>query len=870
MTLPSVAVPAHTIGAAPRLRLIKRIDELCEHSVTIVRAPAGFGKTTLLAQWKVALDSRKARTAWLSIDPPGPSSKDLIDRLAALVEADPQELCAVFERKQAPDFVFIDDAHLCARSSLKTLFALIEHVPSHIHFILSTRGKLGVGLGRLRCQHRVAEFGARAIAFDHQEAAELLGHLDKSERTKLIWKMGGWPTGLDMAARCRPGRAPQISGRSPELVEFLAEELFDRQPAHIKEFLFNTSFLSSMSASLCNAVCEIENSAEILAQLECDGIPIFPLDDEQEEWRYLTVFAEFLQHAGGVENGDRSKLRRRAADWYARRGDIPRALEQLYLAGALDLYAALLEEHCEDLTYDGKILAVKKYADRLPHTTIEALPNLMLALAWLRIRQLRFDEARRLLTKVANIIEAPHSNSEQHHKLRLVAAHREVALSVSREHMDDVVENSKRLIAAMGDTQPHLACSLYSQMAYACCDKFQIAEINRLEPQARAALRDDHSFVSIGVLATLGISLFAAGRTDEAHEAFLQSCDRAAPYRGLSHMEGINALSALPLAELLYEWDEREQARNLIAKFRLNADHFCFSDQMISCFVTAARIAQADNDDETALRVIEEGMRKAWESGLERIRLAMVAEKVRLLIRKGHPKEALAVGKAEGISPDTPIKSPGQGASLASEFIAISWVRLAQSAGRIQDAISLSKQWRAFCASRGTVRALVRWNIMLVRLHALDGNPQAAQRALHEAVVAATAGRFIRSFLDEGPLVARILYESYGKSVHELGDGAQGEDRFVRTVLSASGFEPKAAVCDDMETCGEGLYGRLSNKELEILDLVGRGLRNREIGTRLGLTEGTVKWYMQQIYDKLGVRRRPQAVEQARKFGILS
>jgi len=871
-----LAVPSHTIGSVERSRLLERVSELRQRAVTLVHAPAGFGKTTLLAQWKNALDKDGEQTAWLSIDPIDASTETLFDYLA-MISASPasklEAICNCLAEPQVARFMFVDDADLLPRPTLLALFDVIERVPPHVHFILSSRRQLDLPLGRFRSQKRIAEFDARSIAFDSSEARELLGLVDKSHQAEVIWHMGGWATGLDLAGRRSPVSSQPVTGRSPEVAQFLVEEVLDRQPPDIKKFLFETSILSTLSAPLCDTVCAIDDSANILPRLRRSGIFITPIDEDHTQWRYIPFFGEFLRANGSLSQERWIDLRKRAARWLVNNGEVSEALGHLYQAGAIDDYAALLEAHCETLTHEGKIFAVEKFANRLSKDKLATLPKVMLALAWLRIRQFRYSAARQLLDTTIEHLDGLADDGDVDVKmLRLVVAHRQTALATARDEMAEVDERSRRLIEELGDERPCLSCSLYSQMVYAMCDHFRISEFNQLEPKVRLALRNsDIPFVSIGVLASIGVGLFAAGRSHEASLALRQSYEVATPHRGIGKMEGMMALSALPLGELYYETNECDRATELIRQFLPAARDFCYSDQIVAGYVTSSRLAQSNDDDEGALRTLDEGTRLAWECDLERLRLSMIAEKIRILARTGRPSEAMDLARSEAVSLDEKPPSPKADTNLRDEIRARIWTRLAESYDRTSEAILVAKRWRDFCSNRGAIRALIRWNITLARLHCISGNRTAAQRAVRDAVIAAAPGHFIRSFVDEGTMLKRLLLDSYGSLTPMAQTKGGSEDEFVEELLQAFGSSSIVSADEGTaETLNEGLYGQISTKELEILGLVGRGLRNREIGTKLGLTEGTVKWYMQQIYDKLGVRRRPQAVERARQFGMLS
>ena len=210
---------------------------------------------------------------------------------------------------------------------------------------------------------------------------------------------------------------------------------------------------------------------------------------------------------------------------------------------------------------------------------------------------------------------------------------------------------------------------------------------------------------------------------------------------------------------------------------------------------------------------------------------------------------------------------PKTGVTTRDEFRASAWFRIALAEDRVSDALGVSKNWRNFCAARGATRSLIRWDILIAQALFISGDVRTAQRTLREAIAHASVSRLVRSFIDEGPVIHTLLASTYEANLQVL----HPTDAFSVELLEI--FEAsthKHRVRPPTAAAAEGLYGKLSVKEREILELVSSGMRNREVATKLGMTEGSIKWYMQQVYDKVGTRRRLQAVERARQFGLIA
>jgi LuxR family maltose regulon positive regulatory protein len=258
----------------------------------------------------------------------------------------------------------------------------------------------------------------------------------------------------------------------------------------------------------------------------------------------------------------------------------------------------------------------------------------------------------------------------------------------------------------------------------------------------------------------------------------------------------------------------------------------------------------------------------AREHGFDRIRYWIAAGHIKMLLGDGQVDEAARVCRVQGIVGPAKQFIPSGTVTTRDEARALSWVRLAMAENRISDAMAVAKQWHGFVQAAGAVRNQIRWDIILAHGFTLSGEKLAAQRALRRGIAVAASGRFVRSFLDEGAWIETLLKDVAGTPPAANLPG----DAFAAELLQAFGErDDRSPIRVELptEAC-TGIYGALGTRELEILRLMGTGMLNREIGDKLGMTEGSVKWYVQQIYDKVGVRRRAQVVERAYQLGLIS
>jgi LuxR family maltose regulon positive regulatory protein len=323
------------------------------------------------------------------------------------------------------------------------------------------------------------------------------------------------------------------------------------------------------------------------------------------------------------------------------------------------------------------------------------------------------------------------------------------------------------------------------------------------------------------------------------------------------------ALAGLPLSAVLYETGKLGGADALIKEYMPVAHQFSAIDQLLAGHLTRCRIAAATCGIADADRALDQAMEDASDSGSQRLQLHVMSERMRLMIGSGAVADAAALYRQAKL-PSTPdLLMPRHGTTLVNSMIARSWAHLRLAQNRADDALVLARHWRRLCFQRSAVVHTVRWDLLIARLHASLGDVKNAQKALRQALVGAEPGHLIRAFLDEGPVIQDLL-ESYA----DEGLANSRVDQFAAQ-LAQAGVEPDVASKHSPTATGSGDTGTLSAKEREILGLLSAGLRNREIGERLGITEGTVKWHVHQIYGKTGVCRRTQATQVARSLGLV-
>lgn len=898
------APPRKGGGFVSRRRLARHTDDVLARRLSVVQAPAGFGKSTMLRQWRDLFAAGGHVAAWLQLDR---HASDIVGlSIAALVEASAAfrqsvapllasrgefvttdaELAALVAAMQASDrhvLLLIDDVHLLGAGELRVLERMVDRLPPNAHIVLASRETLDLPLARLRAHGDLFEMSMNELRFTIDEARQLLAvrqqaHLNDNEVASLVERTEGWAAGLQLAGLALSTGTSgaklvaSFSGRKSVVADFFSEDVFGSQPRDIQEFLLTSCLLERFSAELCNAVTGRSDSREMLCRIEVSGLFLIRLDDENQWFRYHGLFADFLaRRIADIDPAIVVRTHLTASRWFHENGYLIEALDHAVSAGDQEWLAKILESSCEELIYRGKLTFVVKLAEAIERRVRVTHPRIMMAVAWLRMRNLRLEEARSALeiarARIAALQEGG-LDSEAAAALRLTFQHREMMLAAASDDFAGTEELANQLMREGDQLSPYIVCNAYGQTIRAQREQFKFQQFERYEARARSVLeRSKHKFAYVAQQAIVGITQFQLCRTDEAEQALRHGVGQAIDFAG----EGspLAALPALPLAVVHYERNELDQAQTLVDRYLPVARVFGFSDEVMCGYLVRAGLLSSRGDLPASLAALDEARSVGFDIGLDRIVQHADAEKIRLLLQHGNFERAFEVARTGRFLGDNRSYSPKLNATTTDELAAKVIVRLALGQGEVGDALSLIQRWRQFCIHRNATRHLLSWNLLLAQAQLIAGDGRVALRSLREALVAAAEGRNLRIFLSEGPRIYELLAKGYGsglKTKHPV-------DMLAYELLGLFESRPRAPTVDDPKAIGDdslGVDGKMTGREIEILACVASGLRNKEIGDRLGLTEGSVKWYMQRIYDKVGTRRRSLAVERARQFGFLS
>ncbi|HLG15930.1 MAG TPA: LuxR C-terminal-related transcriptional regulator [Blastocatellia bacterium] len=850
----------------------------------LISAPAGSGKTTLIASWLHGFGKRKhlaPRVAWLSLEKDDNDPVRFLAHLIAALQAiDPgigQTARPFLDTPRVPKLghlmtllindlavvpaesvLVLDDYHMINDSDLQTGIAFfLDHLPPHCHLVLATREEPSLPLPRLRVRWEVVEIRLQELRFTREETETFLkrtmGLAVTSEAAqRLEDRTEGWIAGLQLAALSLRGRGRTagsdqttseiegFGGGRRDIIDYLAAEVLRQQPEDIRSFLRQTAILDRFNASLCDAVTGRHDSQAMLAHLERANLFLIPLDDQRQWCRYHHLFADFLRSdSAGTEQRE---LHRQASAWHEARGFMSEAIKHALAARDLDTAARLIRSSAEATLRDGEFTTLLSWVSALPEEVVRAHSDLSVHKGW--ILYLR-GEIATAETYATLAVENQRADDPPIQRGMLLAFR--AYLAISRGEPAQAVKFAQEALSLLGDTESFYRTTALSHLGQAqrLTGDRQTA-IQTLRQAIALGQRLGNHLVTLDALGYLTLLLYQQGQLREA----IQSCEQAArqyldPRGQPLPMAG---LVYVPLGMLYFEINDLERAYYHLATGIGLCQHMGTVYPTLVGQRTLAKIHYARGEIEAMWETLAAARELAAQSeNQRRIRLINAAT-AELQLRQGH------VAAAALTLADLPPAPRDR-----SEQENLTFARLLLAQGRAQAAHSLLEELERFAQQQGRRGSLITIRLLqALTWQALD-EARAAVDCIEQAISLAAPEGYFRVFLEEGPAVAALLPQAQHVA-----------PTFVAGLLEAFLRRPeKTAARIESSARSLPLMEQLSETQLAILRLVADGLSNRDIAARLAITEGTTKWHLNQVYGKLNVCSRTQAVAQARQLRLL-
>jgi LuxR family transcriptional regulator, maltose regulon positive regulatory protein len=881
--------PRRTLVERPRL--IERLRRGAESRLTLVSAPAGFGKTTLLAEWLTASATDAWSPAWLSLDPADSQAgtfwtyvitalrrsapKVGASALSLLAELQPPPIETVLatllnELSALPNDVVLvlDDYHAIDAPDMQGgMEFLLNNLPPRMHLVIATRADPALPLGRLRARGELTEIRANDLRFTPDEAAAYLNgvmgmDLRAQDIEALEERTEGWIAALQLAALSMQGRddvAGFIAGFAGDdryIVDYLVEEVLQRQPEAARGFLLQTSILSQLAGPLCDAVTGQVGGRAMLEALDRANLFLVSLDDRRQWYRYHHLFADVLRaRLLDEQSGHIPELHRPEAIHHALTGeDFERAAELIELA-----LPALRQAR--------QVTTMRRWLEALPRGLLRARPVLGVGYVGALMANGELHEVDDLLANAERCLDTAHARRGPNDQPTAMVVVDEDAFrrlpgtialyraAQARLIGDDTasLSHARRALdlAAEGDHLERGAAAGFLALAQWTSGDLEAAHRSWTDAMA-SLLRAGHTVDAIGCARALADIRIAQGRLHDAMSTYerglrLAAEERATVLPGAADMH-------VGMSELHFEWGDLEGARQRLLTSSELGENAGLPQYPYRWRIAMARIRQAEGHADAALGLLDEAERRYVSEYYPDVR-PVTAMRARIWTAQGRVGEAMDWAREHRLSVD-------DGLTYLREFEHVTLARVLMARSKLdgdrrpmRDALALLERLLSAAEEAGRVRNVIEILMLRALAHQADGDVPAALRPLERALTLAEPEGYVRTFVDEGPVMAALL-------------DAAARDTITPTYVRH--LRGRFGRAEDRTRVNQALVEPLSERELEVLRLLASDLDGPEIARELVVALSTIRSHTKSIYAKLGVNNRRSAVRRGEELGLLS
>jgi LuxR family maltose regulon positive regulatory protein len=894
--------PRRPTGLVSRPHLTDRVERGSQSRLTLVSAPAGFGKSTLLAEW-LGVAAKGSGTAWLSLDPGDNQPVTFWTHVIAalrtvaptvgakaltLLESPDLSIEAVLapllnELNALPDdlVLVLDDYHAIESPEIQVGMAfLLDHLPAQVHLVIATRADPALPLARLRARGDLIEIRAVDLRFTPDEASAFLNGvmtlgLTEQDVAALEGRTEGWIAAIQLAGLSMQGRddiagfIARFAGDDRYIVDYLVEEVLQRQPEPVRGFLLETSILSRLNGLLADAVTGKGGGKAMLEALERQNLLLVPLDDRREWYRYHHLFADVLQARLRDERPDHmAELHRRATEWYEQEGERSEAIRHAMAGKDFARAADLVELAMPATGRDRQEATLRRWLEALPDDLIRARPVLSNGYAGsILVRgetegvEARLQDAERWLDTAAQAptrTGSPASSmvvvdEDAFRKLPgSVAIHR-AGLALLLGDVAGTIAHARRALDLVGEdddlgrgaASALLGLAYWSRADLESASSLYAGAIPRFE-------RIGHLSDAIGVALALADMRIAQGRLHDAMRTYERGLELATG-QGSLMLRGAADMH-VGIGEILRERDDLAGAAQHLQEARELGEDNGLPQNPYRSRVAAARIRHAEGDPKAALELLAEAGRLYATDFSPDVR-PVAALTARVWIAQGMLPEALGWARQSGVSAADDL-------SYVREFEHITLARLIVAEGargrddrRIEEAIDLLDRLLVAAEDGGRIGSVIEILVVQALARRARNDAPGALASLVRAMALAEPEGYVRVVADEGPPMAALL---------RLATQQRNASGYLRRLLAATVAPAGRAPVD------QPLIEPLSERELDVLRLLQSELDGPDIARELTVSVATVRTHSRNIYAKLGVNNRRAAVRRADELGLLS
>src|SRR6266487_846239 len=894
-----ISVPPPRLNMVTRPRLMERLNAAKRGTLTLIVAPAGWGKTTLLSAWH----ADASRSAWVSLDEgdndpirfwtyiisalntlhPGVGETTLALMYAASsppIEDVLTSLLNALIQLPMETVLVLDDYHLIVAQPIhNALTYLVEHLPPNVHLVIASRSDPLLPLARLRARSALTELRAANLRFTAEETTafltEVMGlSLSAEQVTALEARTEGWIAGLHLAALSLQGRddvasfIASFTGSHRYVVDYLVEEVLSRQPEEVQDFLLQTCLLDRLSGPLCDAVRGREDSQRLLEHVERSNLFLVALDEERQWYRYHHLFAEVLRSRLQQQQPlVVPELHRRASGWYEQHKLFDEAVTHALAMPDVEHAARLIEQYAQFTNFPSQFQKLLGWLTRLPDALVRTQPSLCLmhAITLMLTHQLEKSSAR--LQDAERCLQENIPAEQRRTILGQLAAFRSQLARLAGDH-ERCVPLAHQALELLPETKEmSLTLMLHASALVTAANAYLVD--GDMTPAAERFVETTVASVrALGNLPTTMRSISNLARLQmlqgwlrQAAVTIEQAAQLAPGHGGLQAL--INGADYyFILGDLRREWNQLDRAeQQLVQGMSLIKETASADAEMITRgYLALARLQQARWKSNQARETLDAFTQVADQRGFASTLLAHgAAVRAQVELAQGNLAAAIQWAETQGLSEVSNLSYPREQEYLTLVRVLIAQGREHSASPFLSQALILLERLQEDAEAKMRMRSMLE--ILLLRALTLQaqGVHTEALTALGRALLLAEQEGYIRLFLDEGPPLVALLRQAHK---HKVATG------YVMTLLEAAG-EPRGAVSDLPALRSSPLVEPLTAREREVLRLLMDGTSNREIAASLVLSINTVKKHILNLCGKLGVQSRAHAVARARTLNLL-
>ncbi len=854
-------IPQPRPGLVQRSHLIDKLSKGIFNKLTLISAPAGFGKTTLISDW---ISQSEMPVAWISLDKSDNDPIKFVHYFIAALQnfnADFGQLAQTMLQSPQPSIesvlanlikeiteinnecvLVLDDYHSVDIKPIHDIVEfLLEHLPAQLHLVITTRIDPPLPLARLRVRNQLNEFRASDLSFSSKEATDFFNKLmnlglSDQDIQVLESRTEGWIAGLQLAALSMQGREDisvfikSFAGDDRHIVDYLTEEVLNLQPETVQNFLLQTSVLDRFSAPLCNFVIDTNGSQGILDNLERANLFIIPLDNKRQWYRYHHLFADLLrQRLQHMEDVDINELHIRASMWYENNGMDIEAFNYATTANDIENATRLMEGDWMPLPFRGAVVPVLNWLSSLPKTVLDTRPLLWVTFASVSLATGQQTGIEEKLQAAEAAIENPESDDRTRDIVGRIAAIR-ATLAISQHQIEATINQSRQ---AMKYLHP-------DNLPFRTFTTWKLGFAYHLQGDRRAASQAYTETIPISqasgniittIMATTGLANLQ--ETDNQ----LRLAEET--YRHILQLGSDQAFliseAYFGLARIFYEWNDLDAAEQHAKQYIKLMQHIENSDRLVACKVFFAHLKLAQKDVVGAATILTEAEQSVRQHNFMHLIPEVVAVRMAVLLQQDKLVEAKELVNK-------------------NEF-PLCKARIFLDMGDTSSALKVLEAFRQQMEKKDWKDEQLKIIVLQAITQNAHGEKDKAAQLLREALVLAEPEGFVRTFVDEGLPMAELLEKI-------LKEKSTVPRAYVKKILSAFRLE-KTIKTDD------GLVEHISKRELEVLRLLASGLSNKKIMEELFLSLSTVKTHIRNIYSKLNVHSRTEVIVKANELDLL-